>query len=105
MAFQEPDNLRFEGIEFAGRRPRFARAKVVLGQPVSHRTAIQRDFVRDLGGVQALVVMQVFDLTEAVIVNHFNTSQRRANTCPEGGCQGLFTIFQASLRPLHPLSR
>src|SRR6058998_3324511 len=80
MAFQQTDNLRFEGIEFAGVRPGFARVKVVLGQPVGHRTAIKSDFLRNLRGVQALVGMQVFDLTEAVIVDHDNTSQIRANT-------------------------
>src|SRR4029453_19335351 len=80
MPFQQTDNVRFEGIEFAGVRPGVARAKVVLGQPVGHRAAIQRDCLRDLRGVEALALVEVFDLAEAMIIDHDNTSQMRANT-------------------------
>ena len=58
----------------------FARAKVFLGQPVGHRTAIQGDGLCDLRGVQAFVGLQVFDLAETVIIDHDNASQMRANT-------------------------
>ena len=80
IAFQETDNLRFEWIEFAGVQPGFARAEVVLGQPVGDRAAIEGDGLGDLRGVQSLLCMQVFDLAEAVVVDHANTSQMRANT-------------------------
>src|SRR5262249_2496175 len=80
MPVEQPDNVWFEGIEFAGVRPWFTRAKVFLGQPVGYRAAIQRDGLRNLRGVQAFVGMQVFDLTETVIIDHDNASQMRANT-------------------------
>ena len=80
MPFQQTDNVWFEGIEPARVRPGFARAKVVLGQPVGHRAAIQGDGLRNLRGVQAVVGMQVLDLAETVIIDHDNASQMRANT-------------------------
>ena len=80
MPFQPPHHVRFDRIEFTHVRSGLARAKVVLGQPVGHRAAIQRDFLRDLGGVEALARVEVFDLTETVIIDHDNTSQMRANT-------------------------
>ena len=80
MTFEQTDNVRFEWIEFAGVRPWFTRVEVVLGQPVGDRAAIEGDGLCDLRGVQSLMFMQVFDLAEAVIVNHLNTSQMRANT-------------------------
>ena len=78
--FQQPDNLRFEGIEFAGALPGFARPEVLLAQPVGHGARIEGQGAGNLRGVEPLVVMQVFDLAKAVIINHDNTSQMRANT-------------------------
>jgi hypothetical protein len=48
MPFQQPDNVWFERIEFADLWPGFARAKMVLGQPVGYCPAIQRDFLGNL---------------------------------------------------------
>ena len=60
--------------------PWFARMEVFLGQLVGHGAAIEGDGLRDLRGVQSLVGMQVFDLAEAGIIDHDNTSQMRAKT-------------------------
>ena len=38
------------------------------------------DGLSDLRGVEPLVRMEVFDLAKAVIIDHDNTSQMRANT-------------------------
>src|SRR5207249_6723724 len=80
MTFEQTDNVWFEGIEFTGVRPGFARAKVFLGQPGGHRAAIQGDGLCDLRGVQAVVGMQVCALAETVIIDHANASQMRAHT-------------------------
>src|SRR5262249_62118727 len=54
--------------------------EVLLGQPVGHRAGIEGQCLGNLRGVQPLALVEVFDLAEAVIVNHDNTSQMRANT-------------------------
>ena len=105
IAFQHADNLRFEGIEFAGVRPGFARAEVLLGQPVGDRAAIEGRGPGDLRGVQSLVGMQVFDLAEAVIIDHDNTSQICANTAWMSTGSSSATVRALSGGPLGAASR
>ena len=80
IARQPVDNVRFARIEFAGTRGGLAWPAVVLGQPIGHGARIERECLGNLCGVQALGRVEVFDRAAAVIVDHPNPSQMRANT-------------------------
>jgi hypothetical protein len=59
-----------ERIEFAWAVGRLAGPKVLLGEPVGHRARIECHFPGDLRGIEPLVLMEIFDLAEARIVDH-----------------------------------
>jgi hypothetical protein len=51
-----------------------------LVPPGGHGTRIEGQGARNLRRVEPLIVLQVFALTKALVINQANTSQRRANT-------------------------
>jgi hypothetical protein len=63
-------NVSMKRIEFAWTVGGLARPEVLLGAPVGHGAGIKSEFPGDLRGIQALMRMEMFDLREAVIIDH-----------------------------------
>jgi hypothetical protein len=74
------DNLGLAGIGFAGAWGGLSRPETLLAQPVGHRSWVEGQDLCNLRHLESVGVMQVFDLTKLVIINHDNTSQICWNT-------------------------
>jgi hypothetical protein len=79
IALPHAPNLCCERIECAGARGGFSWSAMLLGQPRGHGAGIERQCVGALRGLKPLVRLKVFDLAEAVIIDHDRVSVMRLN--------------------------
>ena len=70
VTFQQPNDLAFEGVQFAG--PLGAATTLVTGarHPLGHRLGVQSQFRSDLGNGQVLLVRQFPQLAENRVTDH-----------------------------------
>ena len=103
---QHLDNLGLQRREFTGPWRGFAGSEALLAEPVRHRARIESQGVSDLRRGEPLMFVEVFDLTEAVIIDHDSTSQRRANTAlMSTGSSSAATVEALVMAPLEAVSR
>ena len=77
-----------------------------MAEPVSHSARIESQCVSDLRRGEPLVLVEVSDLTEAVIVDHVSTSQMRANTAlMSTGSSSVAPVETLVVAPLGAVSR
>jgi hypothetical protein len=63
-------NVFKKRIEFAWAIGRLSRPKSLLGYPVGNCPVIKGQFLSNLSGIETMMLTKVFDLAEAVIVDH-----------------------------------
>src|SRR5262249_46997712 len=103
---QHLDDLGLKRREFTGPWRGFAGSEALLAEPVRHRARIERQCVSDLWRVEPLMFVEVFDLTEAVIVDHDSASQMRANTAlMSTGSSSAATVEALVMASLEAVSR
>jgi hypothetical protein len=73
-------DVGLKGIEFAcARRGPFSPV-VVLGEPIGDGARVERQTIGDLPDMQAVLVVELFDLTKLLIIDHDSASQIRSKT-------------------------
>ena len=70
MVGQPADDLRLEGVEFAGLGDDLPWPELAHGQPLGDGAFVQVQFAGDLGRRQMVVLLVVFDLAVELVVDH-----------------------------------
>jgi len=82
MGLQHPDNGGFKGIELAWTLDRRTFAEVVFLDPLSDGTRIEGKLPSNLSGLEPLLLIAVFDLSEELEVDHERPPAIFLRTCP-----------------------
>ena len=70
MGGQPADDLRLVGVEFALPQFHHPLRELAVGQPLGHRAGIQMQFPGNLRPSEVLVLVQVFEATIALVIDH-----------------------------------